>query len=213
MPVHVLIRVAAALGARVDVRVLWQGEGLDRLLDARHAAMVEHVVALLSASDWQVSTEVSFNLAGERGSIDILGFHPASGSLLVVEIKSVVPDMQAMLMSLDRKSRLARSVVADRGWSIRSVSRLLVFPDDRTSRRRVAAHAATFASVLPAGTAAARRWLRAPAADLHGILFLSDPRRSLPNDRQVSTRHRVATRHTARGARPSVGERPTTRDP
>ena len=65
--VHVLVTVAAALGARIDVRLLWQGEGLDRLLDAGHADLVERTLELLTASDWLVATEVSFNVRGERG--------------------------------------------------------------------------------------------------------------------------------------------------
>jgi transcriptional regulator with XRE-family HTH domain len=62
-----LERIADELGARVEVRVLWQGEALDRLLDARHAALVESVVRFLRAADWEVATEVSFNERGERG--------------------------------------------------------------------------------------------------------------------------------------------------
>ncbi len=107
---HTLDRVAAALDARIDVRLLWHGEGLDRLLDARHARLVDLVLNILTSSDWELATEVSFNVYGERGSIDILAFHPATGCLLVIEIKSVVPDMQSMLAALDRKGRLARSV-------------------------------------------------------------------------------------------------------
>jgi transcriptional regulator with XRE-family HTH domain len=65
--VHVLARVASVLGARIDVRLLWQGEGLDRLLDAGHADLVERTLEILAASDWLVATEVSFNVRGERG--------------------------------------------------------------------------------------------------------------------------------------------------
>jgi transcriptional regulator with XRE-family HTH domain len=108
--VHTLVRVAAALDARLDIRLLWQGEGLDRLLDLRHAGLVDQVLEILSSSDWETATEVSFNVRGERGSIDILAFHAATGSLLVIEIKSVVPDMQAMLAGVDRKGRLARDL-------------------------------------------------------------------------------------------------------
>ena len=43
-----------------------------------------------------MATEVSFSVYGERGSIDILAFHASTGSLLVIEIKSVVPDMQSI---------------------------------------------------------------------------------------------------------------------
>src|SRR4029077_6153733 len=125
-----LVRVAAALGARIDVRLLWQGEALDRLLDSGHADLVELMLELLTAKDWLVATEVSFNVRGERGSIDILAFHPATGSLLMIEVKSVVPDMQAMLIGIDRKARVARDIARERGWQVTSVTRLLVLPDD-----------------------------------------------------------------------------------
>ena len=185
--VHVLARVAAALGARIDVRLLWQGEGLDRLLDAGHADLVERTLELLVASDWLVATEVSFNVRGERGSIDILAFHPGTGSLLVIEIKSVVPDMQAMLSGIDRKGRLARDIARERGWQVISVTRLVVLPDDRTARRRVERHAATFRTALPARTIEVRRWIRRPEGTMHGVLFLSDAH-------LTSARHRVASR-------------------
>jgi transcriptional regulator with XRE-family HTH domain len=181
---HTLVRVAAALDARIDVRLLWQGEGLDRLLDARHARLVDLVLDILASHAWQVETEVSFNVYGERGSIDILAFHPATGSLLVIEIKSVVPDMQSMLASLDRKGRLAVDVARERGWTVVSVSRLLVLPNDRTARRRVEDHAATFRTALPARTREVRRWLSVPKGRIHGVMFVSDVR-------QAVTRHRV----------------------
>src|SRR6476619_1050529 len=41
--VETLEKVARPLGARVICRLTWQGEGLDRLLDAEHAAIVEGV--------------------------------------------------------------------------------------------------------------------------------------------------------------------------
>ena len=94
-----------------------------------------------------------FNIRGERGSIDILAFHRATGSLLVIEVKSVVPDLQAMLSGLDRKSRLAPEIARERGWPVKTVTRLLVLPDDRTARRRIDAYATTFETALPARTA------------------------------------------------------------
>ncbi|MEO8438536.1 MAG: helix-turn-helix transcriptional regulator [Chloroflexota bacterium] len=186
VPVHTLVLVATALGATLNVRLAWQGDALDRLLDAGHAEIVERVLAILRIPGWEVATEVSFNVRGERGSIDILAFHGATGSLLVIEVKSVVPDMQAMLHGLDRKERLAGEIARERGWRVTSVSRLLVLPDDRTARRRVASHEATFRVALPARTAEVKRWLQAPAGRLAGILFL-------PNVHQASARHRVGT--------------------
>lgn len=182
--IHTLVGAAAALGARIDIRLLWQGEGLDRLLDAGHADLVERTLALIGSSEWEVATEVSFDVRGERGSIDILAFHAASGTLLVIEVKSVVPDMQAMLHGIDRKARLAPEIGRARGWRIVRVARLLVLPDDRTARRRVTEHQATFRAALPDRTAAVRRWLRTPDGTLAGILFVSGAR-------QTGTRHRV----------------------
>jgi transcriptional regulator with XRE-family HTH domain len=185
--VRTLDRVATELGGRVDVRLLWNGEGLDRLLDQRHASLVDSTLAVLADAGWSAAVEVSFAIRGERGSIDILAFHPAGGSLLVIEVKSVVPDLQAMLVSLDRKGRRAREIARERGWQAQTVTRLLVLPDDRTARRRVAALERTFGAALPARTAEVRRWLKAPVGTKHGILFLT-------NGPQAGTRHRIARR-------------------
>ena len=174
--VHTLVEVASALGARVDLRLLWQGEGLDRLLDARHASLVEVVVTLLHSNGWNAATEVSFNIRGERGSIDVLAYHAPTRCVLVVEVKSVVPDIQAMLHGLDRKGRLALAISADRGWTSTYATKMLVLPDDRTARRRIDTHAATIRAALPARTAAMRAWIRSPVSPGpgHGVLFLSD---------------------------------------
>jgi transcriptional regulator with XRE-family HTH domain len=177
-----LAGVLAALDARLAVRVLWHGEDLDRLLDADHARLVEAITKSLAAAGWTVLHEVTFQVFGERGSIDVLALHPPRGVLLVVEVKSVVPDVQAMLASLDRKVRLAPGIVRDRGFSderLETASRLLVLPADRTSRRRIDRHAATFARALPSRTVDVRRWLRHAPGRVHtneplaGILFVS----------------------------------------
>lgn len=198
MTFRTLARITGALGARTDVRLLWQGEALDRLLDAAHAELVERVVHLLAARGWTVRVEVTYNLDRERGSIDVLAWHALTGSLLVVEVKSVVPDVQAMLMGLDRKQRVAPRVAREVGWRPSSVSRVLVLPDDRTARRRVASHTATFDVTLPARTVAVRRWLRAPSGALAGVLFVSGVT-------QASARHRVrpATTSGSIAARPA----------
>jgi transcriptional regulator with XRE-family HTH domain len=184
--VETLEKVARPLGARVVCRLTWNGEGLDRLLDADHAAIVEQVVRILAGAGWLVATEVSFNVWGERGSIDILAFHPASRILLVIEVKSVVPDVQATLVTLDRKERLALDIARERGWDAIAVARLLVIRDDRTARRRIEEHAATFGNAFPDRIGRIRAWLRAPdpREPLRGLWFLS-------NDSQAVARQRI----------------------
>lgn len=178
------MRVAAAMGASISVKLLWHGEGLDRLLDAAHADLTDRVLRLLQEAGWDVATEVSFNVRGERGSIDILAFHQPTGSLLIIEIKSVVPDLQALLGTLDRKARIAADIARHRGWRVTTVSRLVILPSDRTARRRVERNGTTFATALPSRTAAVRRWLQDPIGVLAGLLFLS-------NAPHAVTRHRV----------------------
>lgn len=181
LTVRTLQRIAEALGARATLRLYWHGEELDRLLDAAHAGMVDQVIALLRSRGWEVVPELTFNVYGERGSIDVFAFHPGHGALLVVEVKSVMPDMQAMLSAMDRKVRLAPGLAKDRGWRVRTVSRLLVLPDDRTARRRIGRHATTVDQLMPMRTRAVNRWLRRPDGAMGGVLFLSPSTRTTAN--------------------------------
>ena len=158
-----LATIAGALGARLVVRLDWNGEALDRLIDARHASLTEVVVRLLSALGWLCATEVTFSVYGERGSIDILAFHPATGVLLVIEIKSAIPELGNTLIPLDRKVRLAPGIAADRGWKVTAVGRLLVVSDGASTRRRLAEHRAVFDQQFPVRGWDVRRWLADPS--------------------------------------------------
>ncbi|MBA2314294.1 MAG: helix-turn-helix domain-containing protein, partial [Chloroflexi bacterium] len=162
LPYAPLAAIATALGARVAVRLDWQGEQLDRLIDARHAALIELVVRELTSLGWACATEVTFSIYGERGSIDVLGFHGETGVLIVVEVKSAIPELGNTLIPLDRKVRLAARIAADRGWVPRSVARLLVVGDATTTRRRIEAHRTVFDVEFPVRGWAVRRWLAAP---------------------------------------------------
>ncbi|HEX7949823.1 MAG TPA: helix-turn-helix domain-containing protein [Candidatus Limnocylindrales bacterium] len=185
--------VAGALEARLAVQLQWQGEALDRLLDAEHAALVDWTLRWLAAAGWEALPEVTFQVRGDRGSVDVLARH-ASGPVLVVEVKSVIPDAQSLLASLDRKARLAPMIVRERGWPVATtVGRMLVVPSDRTARRRVAALEATFGAALPQRTVEARRWVRSPAGPLAAVMFV-------PNVTATAARHRVGSgqgRHRA----------------
>ena len=186
--------VATALGVRLDIRVTWNGEGIDRLLDGAHARLVEVTSGRLDRNGWTVAPEVSFAIGGERGSIDILAFHEPTATLLVVEVKSVIPDLQATLATLDRKVRLGARIAHERGWDPVGTGRLLVVGDDRTSRRRVNAFDTTFRLVLPVRGYDVDRWLRAPtpSTPFGGLQFVSGAHGS--GAHQASGRHRIARR-------------------
>ncbi len=168
---RILRRVAAVLDIRVDVTARWRGGDLDRLLNARHSELHE-LVARWFASDlpaWVLAPEVSFSVYGERGVIDILAWHEPTRSLLVIELKTAIVDVNELLGTSDRKRRLAERVARERGWDPVTTSLWLIVTDDRTNRRRIDEHRAVLRNAFPAGTLAMRRWLRKPAGSIAGI--------------------------------------------
>ena len=69
-------------------------------------------VARLGGDGWEVVPEVSYSTFGERGSIDLLAWHQATRTLLVIEIKTELTSIEETMRRHDRRSRLAATVVA-----------------------------------------------------------------------------------------------------
>jgi len=149
VPLGTLRRVTGALDGRLDTVVRWQGGDLGRLLNARHAAMHEAMaLRLRELRGWVFEPEVSFSIYGERGVIDILGWHAETRAILVIELKTEFVDINETMGTLDRKGGLAAVIARDRGWDPVTTSTWLVVADGRTNRRALAAHA----NVLPRST-------------------------------------------------------------
>ncbi len=174
-------RVCAALGITSELELHWRGGLGDHLIDRVHAMIVEAVTAELVAGRWEVHPEHSFNHFGERGSVDILAWHPGRRALLIVEVKSRIQDVQAMLLSMSRKVRIVPGLVAEEpGWNRDALGLMVALPDSHANRAVVAAHPTTFDASFPARTVACRSWLKAPSGDLAGLWFLPRMRVSTP---------------------------------
>ena len=187
----IIRRVADAIDARLVLGLNWQAADLDRLLGARHSGMHEALAGIFSGlPEWVALPEVSFAIYGERGVIDILAWHAPTRSLLVIELKTELADIQATLGTFDRKVRLARAIAKERGWDAKTVSAWLVVADGSTNRRRVAAHSATLRAALPDDGPAVRAWLRQPVAQVRALSFLSasGARHSFAQTVRVATR-------------------------
>ena len=168
-----LRRLFGALDGRVDFDIRWRGGNLDRTLDERHARLIGVVVERLACCGWESQVEVTYAIYGERGSIDVLAFHRATGSLLVIEVKTELTSIEETLRRHDEKVRLAPQIGRERfGWTAETTSRILVIAELSTSRRSVVQHAAVLDAVLPASGGTVRRWLWAPVGALRGRLFL-----------------------------------------
>jgi DNA-binding XRE family transcriptional regulator len=166
-------RVCGALGIESAVDLRWHGGLGDRLIDTGHAAIVELVVATLRKAGWEVMPEFSCNVFGDRGSVDILAWHVGSRTLLIIEVKTRLTDLQATLHALSRKVRVVPGDAADRlGWKRAALGTVIVAAGTHGNRSVVEAHRATFEAVLPARTTAIKQWLRMPSGDLSGIWFV-----------------------------------------
>jgi transcriptional regulator with XRE-family HTH domain len=168
-----LARLADALDVRLDIVPRWRGGELDRMLNAGHARLHELASRLLADAGWTAAPEVSFSVYGERGVIDILAFHAATGSLLVVELKTDIVDVQELIGAVDRYRRLARGIASERGWTARSVSAWVLLRDSDANHRRLARHAAVLRSAFPDDGRRMRAWLRRPAGAVAALSFLA----------------------------------------
>lgn len=162
--------IVGSLGARIDVKVAWNGPELDRLLDSGHAALSAGVKRQLGRWGWLVRVEVSYSRYGERGRVDLLALHPPSGVLLVIEIKTMLVDVQELLGSLDAKARLARSLAEAIGWRPRVVVPAIVFAERPVTRARVAQLDTLFDRFTVRGRRAIT-WLRGPGDPPTGLLW------------------------------------------
>ncbi len=188
--INTLREVFRAAGAGFDGHVIWRGAALDRLLDARHASLVEASVSRLTRIGWQAHVEVTYSIFGERGSIDVLAGREERSAVTIEEVKSELVRLEETVRKLDEKGRLVRERIAFErfGWRPLVVGRILVLPDTDRARAQVGRHAPVLDVAFPSRGAAVRRWLRDPVGDLSGILFVADASRGGTNANAVGHR-------------------------
>jgi transcriptional regulator with XRE-family HTH domain len=187
-----LSKVADVLEIRLEIVARWRGGDLDRMINAAHAALAEDVVAWISSQPgWEVRPEISFNVYGERGVIDLIAWHAATRALLVIELKTDIVDVGETLGTFDRKRRLAARVAAELGWRPAVVGAALLVRDSRTNRRRVEAYGRTLRAALPDDGRRLKRWLGVPSGTLAALAFV-------PDRQHLSARHRPATNRRVR---------------
>ena len=166
----------AGLGAKAQFSIWWNGAALDRLLDEDHAGVVETTSRILLGYAFRVKTEYSFSDYGDRGSIDIFAGRDDIQAVFVGEAKSEWGSIEETLRRQDVKVRLAPKLAkAAFGWRPNFIASVLIFPDDRTSRRIALRYSATL-SGYPARAREIRAWLRQPTGPLGGIWFLTNAR-------------------------------------
>ena len=118
----VVVRIVTALGFELDLGLrppVIVGDRRQR--DLVHARCSGHVDRRLRAAGFETAREVPIVDGRWRGWIDLLAFDPRTGTLLVIEIKTVIDDVGAVERQVDWYERAARRVARERGWAPRRV--------------------------------------------------------------------------------------------
>jgi transcriptional regulator with XRE-family HTH domain len=171
-----LRKVADRLQIRLDTTARWRGGELDRLLNRRHAAVHESALALIAGyPGWQTVSELSFNVWGERGVIDIAAWNPERRALALDELKSEFVDPGELVRTMDTRRRLATEIARERGWDPVVIGMWVIVADTRTNRRHLAASRRLLRGAFPADGHAMARWLRDPSESIAGLTFLPVP--------------------------------------
>ena len=119
--------------------------------------------------------EVSYSIYGERGAIDVLCWHEATRTLLVIELKTVLVEAAGLVRKMDERIRLAPRIASDRGWEPMAVARWVILTDTRTNRRHVAANREILAPLVGLDGRSMRRWLRSPSGGVSALSFWPEP--------------------------------------
>lgn len=168
----VLVRkYAAAFDLRVDFLLLGRGAEVARLLDEEHAQIVAEIAAFLKRNGWIVEPEASFNVYGDRGRVDLLAYHAATKTVLVIEVKTILTDLGDTFGSLNVKQRVVRTMAREREWEMETAGTLLAVADTVASRGVVRDHPALFDEfeMLASGI---RRWLAHPIGARRMLLWV-----------------------------------------
>ncbi|HEX5579731.1 MAG TPA: helix-turn-helix transcriptional regulator, partial [Candidatus Limnocylindria bacterium] len=160
--VRSLDRLATALGATLVIELRWRGAELDALMDRVHASLVTAAAERVERAGWTVYPEVSFNHFGDRGRCDLIAWHAPTRTLVIIEVKSRIANLQETLGRLDVKVRLATLLAQELGLARPAgVVSALVLGEDGANRRTVKHHNALFRRFGLRGRAAFA-WVRDP---------------------------------------------------
>lgn len=129
-------RLLVAMGARLILDASAPFLAMSRQRDAVHARCTSQVARRLEASGWEVATEVEVGGDRSRGWIDVLAWHPETGWLLVIEVKTELRDLGAIERSLNWYEREAWAAARRQGWRPRVVvGSLLLLATDAVDAR------------------------------------------------------------------------------
>jgi transcriptional regulator with XRE-family HTH domain len=171
-------RAMRTLGIRVtfDGRTLGLA-GRREQRDVVHAACSAYVARRLRLAGWEVAVEVEVGSGRSRGWIDILAYRASDRTLPLIEIKTEIHDVGALLRTVGWYRREASAAARRLGWRpARLASGLMLLAsaaDDENVRRQLG----LLSEVFPDGATGLARLIAAPAGTIpSGAIATIDPR-------------------------------------
>jgi len=147
-------RILSAMGARllIDVDAPFLADRR-RQREPAHARTSGHVAMRLRAAGWLAETEVEIGDGRRRGWIDVLAWHPHTGLLLVIEVKTEIHDLGAIQRTLGWYEREAWAAARRLGWRPRMTHGSLLLLATEANDRRAIANAEGLAAAFPLSAA------------------------------------------------------------
>ena len=167
-----------ALG--VDVRLETRSVhlmGVGRQRDPGHARCQGYVHRRLQHEGWTVRREVEIGDGRSRGWIDLLGFHPDTGRVLVIEVKTEIDDLGRVERQIGWYEREAWAAARRLGWRPRALGSALLVLATEANDERIRINREALATAFPVRAVSLLGWLREPLAQPLGgrAVALVDP--------------------------------------
>jgi hypothetical protein len=143
-------RMLDALGVAVDPVFRQPFVASPRQGDRAHAQCVAYVQRRLEAAGWLVRREVELAHGRSHGWIDVLAFEPATGTLLVIEVKTEIHDVGRIERTLGWYGREAWAAARRLGWRPAIVRTALVVLATEANEERIRMNREALAQAFPA---------------------------------------------------------------
>lgn len=175
-----IVRIAAALGLELDLNLrspVIIGDRRQR--DAVHARCSGYVDRRLRGAGWETAREVAIIDGRWRGWIDLLAFDRRTGTLIIIEIKTVIDDLGALERQIGWYERTARRLALDRGWRPHRIVTWVLVLSSEQNEQALAQNGDVLKHVFPVRTPSMEALTRDPDSDWPGgrAIALIDPAR------------------------------------
>jgi transcriptional regulator with XRE-family HTH domain len=142
-------RLLATMGVRYRVSIDAPWLDQRRQDDFVHARCSGYARRRLTTAGWLMAWEVEVGDGRSRGWIDLLAFDPASGWLLVIEIKTEIHDVGRIERTMNWYRREALAAARTLGWRPRRVGTALLVLLSSANEQTIGANRELLASAFP----------------------------------------------------------------